>query len=130
MHEARRLSNVGIKGRIKQIVFLVAAIILGVIISSTVDAQDFEQMARSHNDPPASLKKEAKAFHKEKRKHFLAKYKTQIKFAYRECFMLESKRNATPRHPLFATRHRKPKYKPQAEFDAPGTNRTVIASNP
>jgi hypothetical protein len=103
MEEASKgLSNVGIKGRIKQLLILVAAIILGVIISSAVHAQNF---------------------HRAKNRHFKIKYRTQIRLANRECNILEKKRNAHPKTPLFVLQRRKTKVKSQAEVDTPGTRK-------
>jgi hypothetical protein len=106
---SKGLANVGIKGRIRQLLILLIAIILGVIISSALNAQDF---------------------HKAKKHYFKIKYKTQIRQAHRECDILNKKRNARTKAPLFATQSRKPKYKPQAEVDTPGASKTgPVASN-
>jgi hypothetical protein len=55
-------------------------------------------------------------FPQAKKRHFKAKYKTQLNMADQECAILNKKRNARPASGLFATR---PKYKPQAEIDPP-----------
>ena len=93
-----KLSNVEIKARIRQILFLVGAILVGVIISRAAEAQDF---------------------HKAKKHHFEEKYKTQISVDKHACYILNKKRNVRHRVPLFASWHGKPKYKPQAEVDTP-----------
>ncbi len=110
MKQARTLSNIGIKGRLRQILILMGAILLGVVISCSVEAQDF---------------------HKAKKRHFKAKYRTQISQANKECTILSKKRNARHKTPLFAAHYRKPKYKPQAEVDTPGIgkNEPMVASN-
>jgi hypothetical protein len=106
---SRRVSNVGIRSRIRQLLILAITILLGVIISSAVQAQDF---------------------HRAKKRHFKTKYKTQISQGKRECHLLSKKRNTRPASPLFAKRIRRPKYKPQAEVDAPGSGRdSLIAAN-
>jgi hypothetical protein len=105
---SKRISNVGIRARIKQILMLAIAILLGVIISSAVGAQDFKR-ANKH--------------------HFKVKYRAQIKRERRECALLSKKRYARPKTPLFAARVHKPKFKPQAEIDARGTGTSLTASS-
>jgi membrane protein insertase Oxa1/YidC/SpoIIIJ len=93
---SRSLSNnVGWSGRIRQLLILILTILIGLMIASVAEAQDF---------------------HKAKKRHFKAKYKTQLNMADQECAILNKKRNARPASGLFATR---PKYKPQAEIDPP-----------
>jgi 5-bromo-4-chloroindolyl phosphate hydrolysis protein len=103
MSEAsRNLPNISWKSRIRQILILTVAILLGLIISNALNAQDFQ---------------------KAQKRHFKAKYKTQINLASQECKILNKKRNTAQKTPhkvqLFAAHSRKPKYKPQAEVDAP-----------
>ena len=101
MSEAsRNLPNIRHRSKIKQILVLMVAILLGIIISSAVNAQDF-QKAQKH--------------------HFKVKYKTQINQASQECAILNKKRNTPRKAQVFAAHSRKPKYKPQAEVDAPRT---------
>jgi outer membrane protein OmpA-like peptidoglycan-associated protein len=102
MEESRSLSNVNVKTRIRQILILVLAIVIGVMISSAVGAQH--------------------RFHKEKARHYKSRYQSQIRKADKVCDILNKKRNYVPRAPLFAS-NRKPKYKPMAEMDPPGTVR-------
>lgn len=94
------ISNGDLNTRIKQLVILIIIILLGVLISSVVDAQD--------------------QFHRAKAKHFKAKYKTQIRLSDNACTILHRKRTQKPKTPYFAFLNRKPKYKPQAEVDSPG----------
>ena len=98
-----KLSNVEIKARIRQILFLVGAILVGVIISCAAEAQDF---------------------HKAKEHHFREKYKTQISVDKHACHILDKKRNVRHRTPLFASWHHSPKFKPQAEVDTPVQTQT------
>jgi hypothetical protein len=93
--------NIGIKNRVKQVLILVALILAGIVISQSLQAQDF---------------------HKSKAKHFKNKYRAQIKINSKVCFILAKKRTQEPRQPFFAFLQGKPKptkYKPQAEVDAP-----------
>lgn len=95
----KKLSNVEIKTRIRQILLLIVVILIGVIISVSAEAQ---------------------SFHKANRQHFKEKYKAQISVGNKACDILNKKRTARPRTPLFASLlRRKPKYKPQAEVDTP-----------
>jgi uncharacterized protein HemX len=110
---SKNLSNIEWKGRIKQILILLAVILLGVIISSTVQAQDS---------------------HRAQKHRFKAKYRTQVNTAAQECAILIKKGKAPRKSHLFTAHYRKPnnkpqaevvarkpkyKYKPQAEVDAP-----------
>ena len=92
------ISNASVRGRIKQILILIVAIIIGVLISQAANAQ--------HN------------FHKSKVVHHKIKYKVQIHKSGRVCDILNRKRHYVPKAPLFASNH-KPKSKPLAELDAP-----------
>src|SRR6185295_16290053 len=101
MREAsRNLPNIGRRSKIKQFLVLIIAILLGMIVSSVVNAQDFQ---------------------KAQKRHFKVKYKTQINQASQECAILNKKRNNPRKSQVFAAHSRKPKYKPQAEVDAPRT---------
>jgi hypothetical protein len=94
---SKYLSNVGPKGRMKQILILLVAILLGVIISSTVDAGDF---------------------HKAQKRHAKAKYRTNVHTSGAECAILIKKGKAPHKASLFAGNYRKPKHKAQAEIVA------------
>src|SRR6267378_3474920 len=97
MSEAsRNLPSISWRSKIKQILVLMVAILLGIIISTAINAQDFQ---------------------KAQKRHFKAKYKTQINLASRECQILNKKRNHPRKTQEFAAHSRKPKYKPQAEVD-------------
>lgn len=93
------ISNGDLRTRLIQIVALLIAILTGILISTTVDAQDH--------------------FHKAKEKHFKTRYKTQIRQADNACHILNKKRMHKPKAQHFAFLNRKPKYKPQAEVDTP-----------
>lgn len=104
MEAQRGLANINLKSRVKQIVILIIVILFGITISQSIQAQDF---------------------HKSKNKHFKSKYKTQIKANAHVCDILAKKRNKQPKQPMFAFLASKPKYKPQAEVDAPASARTA-----
>jgi hypothetical protein len=93
------ISNGDLKTRLTQIVVLLIAILIGILISSSVGAQD--------------------QFHRAKEKHFKTRYKTQIRQADNVCTILTKKRMQKPKAQYFAFLNRKPKYKPQAEIDTP-----------
>ncbi len=92
------LSNVARNTGKKYIFILIGAIVLAGVISCTAQGQDF---------------------HKAKKRHFKARYRTQIKTAGNECAILIKRRTApqNKKASLFAASTRKPKYKPQAEVD-------------
>lgn len=93
------ISNGDLKTRLTQIVVLLIAILIGILISSSVGAQD--------------------QFHRAKEKHFKARYKIQIRQADNVCTILTKKRMQKPKVQHFAFLNRKLKYKPQAEIDTP-----------
>ncbi len=107
MESAKGLSNVNIKGRVKQILVLLAVILAGIAISHSTHAQ---------------------SYHRSNAKHFRNKYKIQIKNNDKVCTILAKKRTQEPKKPLFSFLKSKPKYKPQAEVDAPSYVR--ISSKP
>ncbi|MCE2893580.1 MAG: hypothetical protein LW721_04020 [Flammeovirgaceae bacterium] len=93
--------NINLRSRVKQIMVLAALILAGIVISQSLQAQDF---------------------HRSKAKHFKSKYKSQIKINSKVCFILAKKRTQEPKQSFFAFLQGKPKpakYKPQAEVDAP-----------
>jgi hypothetical protein len=98
MSAAKGPNNVDVNSRLKQILVLAVLILVGMIVSQATQAQDF---------------------HKAKAKHFKSKYKTQIKMNSSVCALLEKRRTQVPSKPIFAFLKSKPKYKPQAEVDAP-----------
>jgi uncharacterized membrane protein YfhO len=104
MEATKGLANINLGRRVKQIVVLIIIILVGVIISTATQAQDY---------------------HKSKSKHFKTKYKAQIKSNAHVCDILAKKRNKQSRQPMFAFLKSKPKYKPQAEIDAPAHVRTA-----
>jgi hypothetical protein len=97
--QSNGISNGDLKTRLSQIVILLIAIVIGILISSAVDAQD--------------------QFHRAKEKHFKTRYKTQIRQSDNACNILNKKRMQKPKAQHFAFLNRKPKYKPQAEIDTP-----------
>jgi hypothetical protein len=104
MEAQKGLSNINLKSRLRQIAVLVVVILIGVLISSSLQAQNF---------------------HKAKVRHYKAKYRTQIKGNAHACDVLAKKRSKQPKQPMFAFLKAKPKYKPQAEVDAPAYIRTA-----
>lgn len=108
MEAAKGLGNVNFSNRIKQIVVLVVVILVGILISQSLQAQDF---------------------HKSKAKHFKSKYKTQIKGNSKACHILAKRRTEEPKKKFFAFLKAKPKYTPQAEVDAPTFARTYNKPN-
>ena len=98
MDTTKGLSNINLKSRVKQILVLLFAIMVGIAISYTTQAQ---------------------SYHSSNSKHFKNRYKSQIKLNSKVCTILAKKRTAEPKKPLLAFLKPKPKYKPQAEVDAP-----------
>jgi hypothetical protein len=98
MHAQKGLSNVSVKSRLTQVAVLVIVILLGVLISGSLQAQNF---------------------HRAKAKHYKAKYRTQIKGNASACDILAKRRMKQPKQPLFGFLRSKPIYKPQAEVAAP-----------
>jgi len=92
------LANPGSKCIMNQIFIAMGAILLGMIISCTVQAQDF---------------------YKANRRYFKERYHAQISKAEKECAILHRKRKVHHKVSLLAFRSRKPKFKPQAEVDGP-----------
>lgn len=98
MEGAKGLSNINFRVRLKQLLILGAIILAGMAISNSLQAQSYHQL---------------------KAKHFKDKFKKQIRQNDRVCTILAKKRTQEPKQPLFAFLKGKPKYKPQAEVDAP-----------
>ena len=92
------INNAGLKSRMRQVLFLLIVIIIGILISHAVGAQDF---------------------HRANAKHFKSKYKVQLKWGGKACHLLAKKRNERPSKSIFSFLKSKPKYKPMAEVDAP-----------
>ncbi len=106
----RMINNAGVRSRIRQVLILLIVIVIGILISHAVGAQDF---------------------HRANSRHFKAKYKAQIKWSGKACSLLAKKRTEKPSKPMFAFLKSKPKYKPMAEVDAPSwaSSKSVLASN-
>ncbi len=98
MEEAKGLSNINLRSRLIQILVMLAVILAGIVISHATQAQ---------------------SYHRSNAKHFKSKYKIQIKNNDKVCTILAKKRTQEPKKPLFSFLKSKPKYKPQAEVDAP-----------
>jgi hypothetical protein len=98
MEAAKGLSNINIKSRLKQLLVFFAIMVVGIIISMTTQAQ---------------------SYHQAKAKHYKIKYKKQIRQNDNVCTILAKKRTQEPKQSMFAFLKSKPKYKPQAEVDAP-----------
>jgi len=86
--QSNGISNGDLKTRLSQIVILLIAILIGILISSSVGAQD--------------------QFHRAKEKHFKTRYKTQIRQADNACNILNKKRMQKPKAQHFAFLNRKP----------------------
>ena len=112
MDASKSLSNINIKGRLRQAIILITIILVGMAISNSIQAQDF---------------------HKAKSKHFKSKYRTQIRTNSKACAILARKRTHEPKKPMFAFLRTKPKYKPQAEVDSPSnlriSNKQVLTAS-
>jgi len=94
----RGISNVSIRSRVKQFIILIVAIFIGVIISQTVKAQ---------SGPP---------------RYRHAKHQIRIpKSEKKACEILAKKREQPHNQTVVASR--KPRFRPMAEVDAPGTKR-------
>jgi hypothetical protein len=98
MAAARGLSNINFNRRLNQFLILIAIMLVGLLISSSLQAQ---------------------SYHQSKAKHFKGKFKKQIRQNDRVCTILAKKRTQEPKQSMFAFLKGKPKYKPQAEVDAP-----------
>ncbi|HLZ16209.1 MAG TPA: hypothetical protein VKQ08_04185 [Cyclobacteriaceae bacterium] len=98
MSTMKMINNVGLKSRIRQVLFLLIVIIIGILVSHALGAQSFNKASS---------------------RHFKSKYKSQIKWGNNACHLLQKKRTETPSKPIFAFLKGKPKYKPMAEVDAP-----------
>ena len=98
MSTMKMINNAGLKSRFRQVLFLLIVIIIGILISHALGAQDF---------------------HHANAKHFKSKYKVQIKWGGNACHLLAKKRTETPSKSIFAFLKSKPHYKPMAEVDTP-----------
>jgi hypothetical protein len=109
MAAARGLSNINMNRRLNQFLILIAIMLVGLLISSSLQAQ---------------------SYHQSKAKHFKGKFKKQIRQNDRVCTILAKKRTQEPKQPMFAFLKGKPKYKPQAEVDAPSyvRNKQVLTA--
>jgi hypothetical protein len=109
MEAAKGIANINLNRRLKQMLILLAIMIVGMVISTSLQAQ---------------------SYHQSKTKHFKGKFKKQIRQNDKVCTILAKKRAQEPKQPLFAFLKGKPKYKPQAEVDAPSyiRNKPVLTA--
>jgi outer membrane protein OmpA-like peptidoglycan-associated protein len=106
-YDYREIANGKISSRLKQVVTLILAVIIGMIISIGANAQH--------------------AFHKNKERHFKTKFRTQKQQYANACSILDRKRTSKPKsNPRLA----KPKYRPMAEVDPPGTTARLTKPKP
>lgn len=101
----RHISNSRISSRMKQAVILLIVTLVGMIISCSVNAQDY---------------------HKDKSRHYKSKFRTQINDYTHACDLLEKKRTARPISNIHFSSH-KPKHRSGAEL-APSI--TTAATTP
>jgi len=98
MSTMKMINNVGLKSRVKQALILLIVILIGMIISHSVGAQNF---------------------HRANSRHFKSKYRAQIKWGGKACALLAKKRTEEPSKSTALAIKSKPKYKPMAEVDGP-----------
>jgi len=106
--DVREISNGRIASRIKQVLVLVLAILMGVLVSISCSAQQFKR---------------------ENARHFKARYKNQISTYSNACSILDKKRTQKPRSPLFFS-SRKSARKSQAEAPISSSTTTVTKVAP
>lgn len=109
-YHLRDVANGKITSRLKQVVTLIVAIIVGMIISIGAEAQH--------------------AYHKNKERHFKAKLKTQKHQYTNACAILDRKRTSAPKSNPRLAFSPKPRYKPMAEVDPPGATAQLTKPNP
>ena len=109
MEGAKGLANINLNKRLKQILVLFAVMLVAMALSSTLQAQNY---------------------HQSKAKHYKSKFKKEIRQNHKVCTILAQKRTQGVKQPLFAFLKSKPKYRPQAEVDAPSyaRNRQVVTA--
>src|SRR5688572_13277313 len=92
-YDFREIANGKISSRLKQVLTLIVAILIGMIISIGTNAQE--------------------DYHRSKQRHFKAKFRTQKQQYTNACSILDRKRNSTPKANPRLTFNTKPKkYKP------------------
>ena len=96
----REVSNARITSRYRQVLTLLAAIVIGMIISIGANAQLHD-------------------FHKSKARFYKAKYRSQKHDYTNACALLDRKRTQKPKSNLRLASVGKTKYKPMAEIDPP-----------
>jgi hypothetical protein len=98
MVQPRGLSNISFKGRLKQLIILIVAILLCVLLSQVAEAKEKSEKVKHHHG---------------------SRLKNRVGKSHRQCVLLSKKRNYVPKSTMFAS-NRKVKYKAMAEVDAPG----------
>lgn len=109
-YDLRDIANGKITSRLKQVLTLIVAIIVGMIISIGVNAQH--------------------TFHKNKERHYKAKFRTQKQQYTNACSILDRKRTSKPKANPRLAFSTKPKYKPMAEIDPPGATARLTKPKP
>lgn len=105
----REISNAKISSRLRQLLTLIAAIVIGMIISIGANAQ--------HD------------FHRNKARFYKAKFRSQRHDYTNACSLLDTKRNQKPKaNPRLASVNRK--YKPMAEVDPPQSTARTTTQKP
>ena len=98
----RRVSNIDINERMKEMIILIILILVGMFVSFAVNGQH--------------------QFQKERHRSDREKYRVQLYSSKKACLILNKKRTELPRSSFFAS-NRRAKPKAMAEMDAPGTKR-------
>jgi outer membrane protein OmpA-like peptidoglycan-associated protein len=109
-YDYRDVANGKIASRLKQVLTLLVAIVIGMIISIGVNAQG--------------------DFHKNKARHFKSKFRTQKHQYANACDLLDKKRSLRPKANPKLSAGNKWKYKPMAEIDPPGTTAQLTKPKP
>ena len=110
----RHVANSRISARLRQAAVLLAVIVIGILISASVNAQD---------NPGQN-------YNKSKSRHYKTKFRTQISQYTHACDLLKKKRTARPKSNIHLASNRKPAPKTYAEIDPPGTTSTTPKQQP
>ncbi|MBL7856961.1 MAG: OmpA family protein [Cyclobacteriaceae bacterium] len=105
----REIANAKISSRIRQAVILMVAVILGMILSVGVNAQD--------------------RFHQKKERFYKAKLKTQKNIYANACNLLDKKRTQKPKSNSLSKKSNRESQKPMAEVDSPSSARNTEPKN-
>lgn len=104
----KRVSNVGISSRWKQFCLLVVIIIIGMLLSHAVDAQDYQRKNARYNK---------------------ARYRAQVKTQKRACVLLFKRWVKEPKQEKVVVASRKIRHRPMAEMDSPANRSVTLAGN-